>query len=61
MRRYIYITRTETRIIHEVLKILCSDNANFMAILSHYIGGRVVIKVVLFSRLYGTYIESFKN
>ena len=42
-RRYIYITRTETRIIHEVLKYLCSDNANFMAIFSHYIPGRVVI------------------
>ena len=43
MRRYIYITRTETRIIYEVLKYLCSDNANFMAIFSHYIPGRVVI------------------
>ena len=51
-RRYIYITRTETRIIHEVLKKLCSDNANFMAILSRYIGGRVIIKVALFSRLF---------
>ena len=48
-----YITRTETCIIHKVLKFLCSDNANFMAILSHYIGGHVVIKVALFSRLYG--------
>ena len=43
MRRYIYITRTETRIIHEVLEYLCSDNANLMAIFSHYIPGRVVI------------------
>ena len=53
MRRYIYITRTETRIIHEVLKNLYSNNVNFMAILLHYIGGRVVIKIALFSRLYG--------
>ena len=42
-RRYIYITRTETRIIHEILKYLCSDNANFKAIFSHYNPGRVVI------------------
>ena len=42
-RRYIYITRTETRIIQEVLKYLCSDNANFMAIFLHYITGLVVI------------------
>ena len=51
-RHYIYIMRTETCIIHEVLKYLCSDNANFMAIFSHYIPGRVIIKAALFSRLY---------
>ena len=38
-RRYIYITRTETRIMHEVFKYLCSENANFMASFSHYIPG----------------------
>ena len=43
MSHYIHIMRTETRIIQEVLKYLCSDNANFMAIFSHYIPGRVVI------------------
>ena len=42
-QRYVYIMRTENRIIHEVLEYLCSDNANFMAIFSQYIPSRVVI------------------
>ena len=40
---YMIFSPKEIRIIHEVLKYLCSDNANFMAIFSHYIPGRVVI------------------
>ena len=41
--RYMIFSQKKIRIIHEVLKYLCSDNANFMAIFSHYIPGRVVI------------------
>ena len=55
--RYMSFSQKKIRIIHEILKYLCSDNANFKAIFSHYIPGRVVIKVALFSRLYGIYFE----
>ena len=41
--RYMIFSQKKIRIIHEVLKYLCSDNANFMAILSHYIPGCVAI------------------
>ena len=51
--RYMIFSPKNIRIIHEVLKYLCSDNADFMAIFSHYIPGRVIIQVALYSRLYG--------
>ena len=44
--RYMIFSQKKIRIIHEVLKYLCSDNANFMAILSHYIGGRIVFQSI---------------
>ena len=41
--RHMIFSPKEIRIIHEVLKYLCSDNANFKAVFSHYIPGRVEI------------------
>ena len=49
--RYMKFCPIKIRIIHEVR--VCTYNANSMVILSPYIRGRVVIQVVLFSRLYG--------
>ena len=51
--RYIKFCQIKIRTINEVLQYLCSYNANSMAIFSPYIRGCVVIKVILFSGLYG--------
>ena len=45
--------KIKNRLIHVVLEYLWRYNATSMAIFSPYIRGRVVIQVVLFSRLYG--------
>ena len=49
--------KIKNRLIHEVLENLWRYNAMSMAIFSPYIRGRVVIQVVLFSRLYGIWFR----
>ena len=50
MLRYMIFSPKKIRIIHLVLKYLCSDNANFMAIFLHYIPGHVVFQTIQYNK-----------
>ena len=53
--------KIKNRLIHEILQYLWRYNATSMAIFSPYIRVRVIMQIVLFSRLYGIWHKFFSH